>query len=549
MWQVIAGFLGGMGLFFAGLKLTGDGVKKIAGRRFRDLFLKWTRRPLQGVAVGAAAGFLFQSTSGLSLLLASLIGAGITTVRNALPVLLGSNAGVSFLVLVAVVDIRIPILVLLGFSGLVIAFEKPWRLVDLAGIAFGVGLILFGLGIVRESTAPLAQAAWFKAFLASQGLALPWYGCIGAVACLLLQTSAGVAILAVTLAASGVFDSNDALAVIYGSLFGSSLLSRFYALPLTGAQKRLAMGQVYFNYIGLAVFVPIFIVENYAHVPLLQAAMARLLPSVPEQLTAIGIVFDCATALLLLVLVGHYDHLLTWLHPDAPGASRSLAHIREVSEMSPETALFLLNREQEQLVRLLPVYTDRLRQNLGKNACVNVRDLHQRLLDRCAQLDDCLLDLVTRGQAEANANAVALLQGNQAVLRSISEGTRLIVEALSGNSPSATMVRLASIFLEALETLLTEVGHVFPQTDAAAWDLFLALVADKSPVMDRVRKRYLTEESDLSPEEKGQVLRVTGLFERCVWLLSRLGEQQRHFLIKNSAMEATSCVPFTDRTL
>lgn len=45
MWQVIAGVLGGMGLFFIGLRLTDESVKKIAGRRFRDLFLKWTRLP------------------------------------------------------------------------------------------------------------------------------------------------------------------------------------------------------------------------------------------------------------------------------------------------------------------------------------------------------------------------------------------------------------------------------------------------------------------------------------------------------------------------
>ena len=35
----------------------------------------------------------------------------------------------------------------------------------------------------------------------------------------------------------------------------------------------LVMAQVYFNFIGLAVFLPVFILENYANVPLLQAAM------------------------------------------------------------------------------------------------------------------------------------------------------------------------------------------------------------------------------------------------------------------------------------
>ena len=120
--------------------------------------------------------------------------------------MLGANAGVAFLVILAVVDIRIAVLFLLGLSGLIISFGKPAKYVHVAGILFGVGLLLFGLGIVRVGVAPLAEADWFRQFLISQGLPLPVYFLIGAVACLLLQSSAGVSILAITLAASGIME-------------------------------------------------------------------------------------------------------------------------------------------------------------------------------------------------------------------------------------------------------------------------------------------------------------------------------------------------------
>jgi phosphate:Na+ symporter len=257
MLHVIAGFLGGMGLFFMGLTFTGNGVRSMAGRGLRDLLLTWTKNRLSGVTAGIMAGLAFQSTSAISLLLASLVGAGAISVSRALPVMAGSNIGSSFLVLMAVIDIGSWPVAARG-SGLAIAFERPARLQHAATILFGVGLILFGLGIVRTSCAPLAEADWFRQIVATQGLPLPVYLLIGTVACLALQTSAGVSILSITLAASGVMDGDDALAVIFGSLFGSSLLSRFYAIRFKGLRKRLVMGQVLFNVVGLCLFLPRF---------------------------------------------------------------------------------------------------------------------------------------------------------------------------------------------------------------------------------------------------------------------------------------------------
>jgi phosphate:Na+ symporter len=531
MWQVIAGFLGGMGLFFMGLRLTGEGVKKIAGRRFRDLFLKWTRLPAAATLLGVISGFIFQSTSGISLILASLIGARVTTVKNALPVLIGANAGVACLVLVAVVDIKVLILCLLGISGLILAFERPIQFKRVAFIAFGVGLLLFGLQTMRTGAAPLGEADWFRAFVANQQLALPWYFVIGIVAGFVLQTAAGVTILAITLASSGILDSNDALGIIFGSLCGTSLLARCYAAQFTGARRRLVMGQVFFNLAGLAIFLPLYILENACGIPLLGAAASRLFPaSLPEQLTVIRLSFDASTTLLLTLARPLYNRFLERLCPDAEDGLDSLAYIKELTGLSPETALVLLDKEQDRLVRHFPQFTDRLRQSLDKNACPNVRSLHRTIENLLGTLEECLLDLVSNEQGSDNVNAFALLQGNLSQLRAISETLCQLVEELGVPAASAAMARLRTIFLDALEALLLQSAEVFTSLDAAAWDLFLSLVSDKAPAMDRLRGRYVSEHGELPPDEQWRIMRVTGLYERVTWLLRRLGEQQRRFL-------------------
>lgn len=534
MWSVLAGFLGGMGLFFMGLKLTSDGVKKIAGRRFRDLFLKWTKFPPAAALLGVISGFVFQSASGISLILASLIGARVTTVRNCLPVLIGANAGVACLVLVAVIDIKVLVLILLGLSGLVLSFEKPIKCIQIASIAFGVGLLLFGLQTVRTGAAPLAEAAWFRELVANQGLALPWYFVIGTVAGFVLQTAAGVTILAITLAATGLLDSNDALGIIFGSLLGTSLLYWLYATHFIGARKRLVLGQMFFNIVGLCIFLPLYLLENFFGVPLIDAAASHFFPDLPSRLTAIRLSFDCTTALILFLCTPLYNRFLERICPDSTDSLDSLAYVKELTGVSPETALVLIDKEQTRLTRHLALFTDRLRHALEHGACPNVRDLDRSIHDLADLLDGCLLDMVSREQGLENANATALLQANLSMLRSLSETLRQLVEELAAPAGSPSMERLRDLFLEVLDALLLQAGEVFSHRDDGEWDLFLQLVSDKAPAMERLRNRYLSDQGQLSPAEQWHVMRVTGLYERSTWLLCKLGEQQRRFLTEIS---------------
>ncbi len=540
MWHVIAAFLGGMGLFFVGLRLTSEGVKKIAGRRFRDLFLHCTRSRVAAALLGVASGFVFQSTSGISLILASLIGAGVTTAAAALPVLIGANAGVSCLVLVAVIDINVLILLLLGLSGLVVAFDRPVRLIQVAAIAFGVGLLLFGLQTVRTGAAPLADTAWFRGVLGGAPLALPWYFLIGAAAGLVLQTSAGVTILAITMASSGLLTAESALAVILGSLMGTSALNGLYAARFTGARKRLVLGQALFNLVGLALFLPLFLLETQAGLPLLLAGAKHLLPRIDQQLTAIRLSFDTSTALLLLCVTPLYNRLLERLCPDADGGLDSLAYVKELTGVSPETAALLIDKEQVRIVRHLPEFTKRLRLVLEseKPSCPNVKPLADAIADLVKKLDDCLLDMVAKPLAEHTVAVLAALQDNQALLRAIGDALRQFVEELAAPCQSQAMRRLRFVFLEALEAILLQCGAVFTCAAAEEWDTLARLLSDKSPAMERLREHYLSETHDLPPADRWQVMRVTGLYERCLWLLAGLAAQQRRFLAETGGKAA-----------
>lgn len=548
MWTMTAGFLGGMGLFFAGLKITGNGVRSLAGRRFRERFQHCTANTPSAGALGFFSGMLFQSVSGLTILLASLIGVGAATVRNALPVILGANAGMATLVLIAVVDIRILILAALGMAGLILSFERPARLVNAAWIVFGVCLILFGLQIVRDSAAPMAQLPWFRDLLTSTGLSLPLSFAIGVLAALILQTAAGVSILAITMADSGLVAPDSALALIYGSLLGSSILTRFYAIQLTGARKRLAMGQVLFNLTGLIIYLPICVAEGLFGIPLLQALSAHLFPDIDHQLTFMRILFDSSTAIILLVGLPCYLRLLERLFPDDPSENQALlANIRELSGFAPDTAMLAVNKVQTQLVALLPRYTDNLRGGLENGQEMRFKGLHADIDALLKAIDENLHDIAGNVLTTAQATCLHHIQNFQSMLLAVNNQLKGFVRAVASGENQGPLNDLAHIFLESLDMFLGLMAETVNSTDEEQWLQFMELCQDRGETMEKLRARYLVSLNDSSEADRTKLMRLTSLYEQLIWIIRHAAASQADILhrLRGLAIEA---VPTDDET-
>ena len=120
---ILGTLIAGLGLFFTGLQLVSANLMQLTSRRFRLLVSKWADNGWLVGLWGAVSGAITQSMSALTFIVVSLISSGMMSVRNALPILLWANSGVSILVILAVLRIELLILFLLGVSGLCFAFE------------------------------------------------------------------------------------------------------------------------------------------------------------------------------------------------------------------------------------------------------------------------------------------------------------------------------------------------------------------------------------------------------------------------------------------
>ena len=153
--------LGGIGLFFVGVRFIGNHLRQLSGPGFRRLVARSVAPVPRGALLGLVAGVLTQSARAVTFILVSMTAAGMISVRQALPVLAWANVGTSALVLVATIDLRAAVLYLLAFNPVAVGLLLPLYHVE---VAWGVPLLM--AATMALTPEPAMQAALI--FLAVQ---------------------------------------------------------------------------------------------------------------------------------------------------------------------------------------------------------------------------------------------------------------------------------------------------------------------------------------------------------------------------------------------
>src|SRR5262249_3739904 len=192
-----------LGLFFSGLRLIGSNLRQAAGRRLRTIIGRLTQQRWVASLVGLLAGAFIQSSSGIVFILVSLVSSGLTTVKRALPIVTWANVGCSALVFVAVLDLRLAILYLIGVAGAGFAFERSHKN-DLLSAGFGVGLLFYGMELMKVGVEPLKAVEWFPQMLNGTGQSYMVAFAGGAAFSFITQSSTAVSIVAIGFAQTGL---------------------------------------------------------------------------------------------------------------------------------------------------------------------------------------------------------------------------------------------------------------------------------------------------------------------------------------------------------
>lgn len=532
--EIVASLFGGLGLFFTGVKLIGRNLQHMVGRRFRALAARATGNPLTAALAGTALGVLTQSTNAATFIVINLITAGALTVRRAMPLVAWANLGTSVLVILAVVDLRLAVLYLLGVTGLCHYFDLDssarWR--HLVGALLGLGVLFLGLQLMKGGATPLRELEAVQAALRFAASSDALLVLIGAAVTMVAQSSATVSVLAVTMASAGLFGEEATILLVLGASLGSGATTWLMAGNLLGTPRQLAVFQALFKAVGVAILLPLFLVESHHGVPLLRHAIDDHIPDLAHRAAAVYLLCQLVPALVLAPVYGPLSRLFDRLLPASRVEVLSRpAFLYDQALVDAESALPLVEREQERLIRHLPDYLDGVRAEppaAGSSAAgasvhgpVPPEELHAATRSVARVIESFLTELLDTPLSRGALERGVLVKTRQEIVVSLNDSVHELVRTIAAAPSEVRAQPLTGNVVESLHALLLTLADVAAHPEPESIDLLIHLTGDRAELMERIRRTLLRSETPPPYPVQQALFAMTILFERHVWLIRR----------------------------
>ena len=528
--ESFAMLIGGLGLFFVGMRMLSSNLKQLISRRFKLFISRVAGNGITAGIWGALLGLVTQSSAVVTVIVASLISGDLLTIRKALPIIFWANAGCSILLVIAVLDIHDVVLLFLGLSGICYTIEKLARFHHTLGALFGLSLLFLGLSTIR-SAGPFADIAGLESLLFTLKDYYFLVFVLGAVLLLISQTATGTIIIAITLTNAGIFTMDQTLMLIYGVYAGSGITTFLLLSNLKGSAKQAVMAKVLFTMFGVAIFVAMFYIELYTDIPLVKAFVGLLSDDIAQQTVLVALLFNFFIAFILSFLLTPCARILNHYCP--PLAEEALSKIKFIHAHAaddPEMAILLIEKEIFRLLQRIPLYLQRLRPEIQEET-VALDHYHNAFGEVSLEIELFITDVFHKDLSFSTSEALLNVQNRHILVAALEDIVYGLCKTLEERKEEGGQQELTMNVIESLDALLLTAIETTKSADAFDLDILTAMTSDKGQVMERIRKVYLSSEMELSPEDRSLILHITNLFERGVWALGRYGR----YLVQKAA--------------
>ena len=307
--QSLIWLLAGVGVFIVGMNFMSGALEKSAGMGMKRLLERISNNRFSGVGIGAGVTAIIQSSSATSVMVIGLVNAGVMTLMQATPIIMGANIGTTITgVLVALKnDYFNMAMYLLAFAGVMMDFSKKEK-VKLAGsLCSGLGLIFVGLNIMSSEQAfgnPLVERMFTAIFEVIDFPLLLIL--VGVIFTALIQSSSASTGVVITMVGTGVLPLDLALFIILGANIGTCVTALLASVGANTNSKRVALIHFTFNLTGTVLFTAIIWLLREPVVDMLMSLFPGDDPmSLQMRVSAFHVVFNVTTTLALLPFTKH----------------------------------------------------------------------------------------------------------------------------------------------------------------------------------------------------------------------------------------------------
>ena len=316
--------LGGLALFLFGMDIMGKALEKQAGGQLQKILSKLTDNPLKGFFLGLCVTAVIQSSSATTVMVVGFVNSGIMELHQAIGVIMGSNVGTtvtSWILSLSglqgdslLINLLKPTSFspLLAFIGILLYMCKSEKKKGVGTILIGFAVLMTGMTTMSNAVLPLQNEAWFTSLFTR--FSNPLLGVlVGALVTGIIQSSSASVGILQALSATGVITYGSAIPIIMGQNIGTCVTALISSVGANKNARRAAMVHLYFNIIGVTIFLVSFYgLNTVCHFAFVNTTIEAW------GIAVVHSVFNIVATLVLLPFANLLEKLAILTIPDSP---------------------------------------------------------------------------------------------------------------------------------------------------------------------------------------------------------------------------------------
>ncbi len=320
VFMLIAGLIGGLGLFLLGMMMMSDGMQNAAGDRMRSVLSSITNNRFIAVGVGTFVTMIIQSSSATTVMLVSFVHSKLMKFRQTIGVILGAGIGTTITAQLIAFKLTDYSLLLIGIGFLMNSFTKSVYVRNIGKTILGFGILFYGMHIMSEAMYPLRS---FSPFIDSiVRLENPVLGIlVGAAFTALIQSSSAFIGIMIILATQGLLTLEASIPLLFGANIGTAITAILASIKTDREAKQVALAQTIIKIIGVLIF--LFWIPQFADFiksispksSFINDDFNSLAETVPRQIANAHTVFNIVLTCLILPVTDLFGKFVEKLLP------------------------------------------------------------------------------------------------------------------------------------------------------------------------------------------------------------------------------------------
>ncbi|WP_309496095.1 Na/Pi symporter [Sulfurovum sp.] len=241
----------GVAIFLFGMLSLEEGFKAFSGGTLEKILQKSTDKLYKSVGFGILSTTIMQSSSLVSVLTISFLGAGLIGLAQGIGIVFGANIGTTTGAwLVAGLGLKVKIsayaMPMLVF-GVILIFQKSKSLKGIGYVLSGLGFLFLGIHYMKDGFEAFKDTIDLASYAVTGYKGLFIFTGIGIFATVVMQSSHATLVLIITALAAGQISYENALALAIGANIGTTITAILGAMSSNIVGKQLAGAHLIFN--------------------------------------------------------------------------------------------------------------------------------------------------------------------------------------------------------------------------------------------------------------------------------------------------------------